>query len=229
MTFFNLYQNFLINYNRNDNPNKTADFYNLLFHYSKKVKSTADFFFYKNSEIDFSNKLDDFKTDLYLIGKFNFPVAYIVKHKYFYGKKFYVRKGALIPRPETELLVDKIIMQNYTSNLKILDLCSGVGVIGLTLAVALKANVTLVEKERIPYLASIKNKWFHQIKNARILNTSAEKFVRYTRKKFDIIVMNPPYIDWTSNDIDKNVRNYEPKEALFCKNNGYYFYHLLFQ
>lgn len=228
MTYYKLYLFFLKKYNPEDDPNLNADFYKLLFHYSKDVKNIADFFMYKRKNINLKVSDDFFLMKLKNLCKHKVPVALITQNTNFYGLDFFLSKGVLIPRSETELLADTIIMQNYQTNLRILDLCSGIGTLGLTLAKNLKAKTTLVEKFELPYLLSLKNKQrFHLGKRVKIKHMDVKRFLITNKKKFDILVMNPPYINLDDKNVESNVKKYEPSNALFAKKRGLYFYELV--
>ena len=227
MTFFQLQKKFLTKYNYNDDPNLDHDFLELVFAFSHKVKDVQHFYLYRNQPIDFEDRLTSFYLDLFLVCNCKFPCAYLTHNASFYNYQFLIRKGALVPRPETELLVDKVILENFRG-IRILDLCAGIGNIGLSLAKSLNAKVTLVEKYEIPFhlmkLNAKRLKVQHQV---HLKQEDIKLFLITNKQKFDVIVMNPPYISTSSKKVEKNVIRYEPHSALFAKNNGLYFYQLL--
>lgn len=227
MTFFQLQKKFLTKYNYHDDPNLDHEFLELVFAYSHKVKDVQHFYLYRNQPIDFEDQLNSFYLDLFLVCNCKFPCAYLTNNKSFYNYQFLIRKGALVPRPETELLVDKVILENFRG-IRILDLCAGIGNIGLSLAKSLNAKVTLVEKYEIPFhlmkLNAKKLKVRHQV---HLKQEDVKLFLITNKQKFDVVVMNPPYISKTSKLVEKSVLRYEPHHALFAKNNGLYFYQLL--
>lgn len=228
MTYNDLYLYFLKKYNEKDDKNKNTDFFNLVFSFSKDIKNIADFYTKKNTKISLKIDTKSFLNKMEIIFQKGIPISLLVRNKYFYGYKFYIRKGALTPRSETELLVDKIIFENYKTNLKILDLCAGIGNIGFTLAKNLNARVTLVEKYNLPYSIMLKNKRILKLnKNIKLIKKDIKNFLITNRQKFDIIVMNPPYIKYNDRKIENSVLKFEPKSALFAKNKGLYFYELL--
>ena len=147
--------------------------------------------------------------------KENKPIQYVIGNVNFYGLKFIVNKNVLIPRFETEELVEQVV--EYTKDLnkdkiKILDLGCGSGAIGLTLKSILKdSEVTLVDisKEALE-LAKL---------NANNLNLDvtfieSDWFSNVKLEKYDIIVSNPPYIR-TDEEIEEIVKNNEPSLALY--------------
>ncbi len=154
------------------------------------------------------------------------PIQYILGTTEFYGLVFNVNEHTLIPRPETEELVSKIISDHDnevdTSQLKILDIGAGSGCIGITLAKFLpKSQVAAldVSKEALEIAErnAIQNEVkvsFHQID---ILNNEKPSLLN---SSFDIIVSNPPYVrNLEKKEMRPNVLDYEPHRALFVKDN----------
>lgn len=144
------------------------------------------------------------------------PVQYIFNEARFHGHDFYVDGSVLIPRPETEELVDIIVDENGLSDLSVLDAGTGSGCIAISLALALKfPEVTAVDiSEKALEVAR---------RNAAALNARNIDFVCCDMLdmpvevgKYDIIVSNPPYIAESEKaGMDRNVLDYEPSEALF--------------
>lgn len=144
------------------------------------------------------------------------PVQYIFNEARFHGHDFYVDGSVLIPRPETEELVDIIVDENGLSDLSVLDAGTGSGCIAISLALALKfPEVTAVD---------ISGKALEVARrNAAALNARNIDFVCCDMLdmpvevgKYDIIVSNPPYIAESEKaGMDRNVLDYEPSEALF--------------
>ena len=151
------------------------------------------------------------------------PVQYIVGNVNFYGYEFNVNRDVLIPRFETEELVDYILKyaKNFSKQeLNILDLGTGSGCIAITLKKELpSAHVTAVDisKEALEVAQ----------KNATELNADVtfleSDMLENVKGKFDIIVSNPPYIR-NDEKIDPKVFQYEPHLALFAKHDGLYYY-----
>ena len=151
--------------------------------------------------------------------KKNEPVAYIVGYKEFWNKKFKVNSDVLIPRPDTEILVEEVI--NYiqiNSSLNILDIGTGTGCVLLSVLNERKKCYGIgldISKKAINIAKH--NAKIQQIKNRiKFINSSIDKF--YVGK-YDLIISNPPYIK--SGDIeylDKDVSIYEPEIAI---NGGY--------
>jgi len=145
------------------------------------------------------------------------PVQYITGKAYFYGFEFIVTPDVLIPRPETELLVEEVI-DSFEKNesLKIADLCSGSGNIGITLAKFFpNSEVDCIDvSEKAIEIGRL---------NAEKLNAENVSFYKIDilsdelpQKIYDVIVSNPPYIPVErKNELQREVRLYEPEIALF--------------
>ena len=150
----------------------------------------------------------------------NEPVAYILGEKEFWSKKFDVNKNTLIPRPETELLVDKLTQIYKDRKIKILDIGTGSGCIIISLLSSLiKSTGIGIDISKKAILVAKKNSYKHNLsKRVRFLNKSLESLFY---KKFDLIVSNPPYIE--SKDIknlSNDIKKYEPIMALDGGNDG---------
>ena len=150
------------------------------------------------------------------------PLAYIFKEWDFYGETFYLDKNSLIPRQDTELMVDLVLNQfDKKSKLNILDLGTGSGVIGITLSKfypnslitisdispkALKVANKNIKKHKVSNVHSIESNWFADFKEEKI---------------FDLILTNPPYIAKGDVHLTNLEINYEPSNALVSANNGF--------
>lgn len=143
------------------------------------------------------------------------PLQYILGKARFHGHSFAVTPATLIPRPETEQLVDMIVDQNPGSDLRVLDIGTGSGCIAISLARALKfAHVTATDIS--PQALAVAQQ------NAAALKTRVS-FVQQDilttqapREAWDIIVSNPPYITMSERSaMERNVLDYEPGSALF--------------
>ena len=150
----------------------------------------------------------------------NEPLAYILGEKEFWSKKFYVNKGTLIPRPETELLIDKILKIYQEKKISILDIGTGSGCIIISLLSGLKnSNGIGVDISKNAILTAKKNALKYKLSTRlKFFNKSLNSIFS---KKFDLIVSNPPYID--SKDIKNlsdDIKRYEPRIALDGGNDG---------
>ena len=157
----------------------------------------------------------------YLQRRFNNePVAYILGEKEFWSKKFKVNKDTLIPRPETELMVEEILKTYKKRKISILDIGTGSGCIILSLLNVLKDSYgTGIDISKKALFIAKKNAIKHNLINrVKFKNVSFESYVS---NKFDLIVSNPPYIK--KNDIKyliEDIKKFEPRMALDGGNDG---------
>ena len=164
-------------------------------------------------------KISQFKEYLYRRSK-NEPIAYILGEKEFWSKKFDVNHDTLIPRPETELLVDYIVRSYQGKNLSILDIGTGSGCIILSLLISLKKSSGIgVDISKKAILIAKKNAFKHNLSNrVKFLNKPLEKIFG---KKFDLVVSNPPYIKTKDlKNLSEDIKKYEPRMALDGGNDG---------
>ena len=150
----------------------------------------------------------------------NEPIAYILEEKEFWSKKFIVSKDTLIPRPDTEILVDQILKIYKDKKISILDIGTGSGCIILSLLNNLKHSKGLgIDISRNAILIAKKNALKHNLScNVKFLNKSFEEIVN---KKFDLIVSNPPYIMRKDiKNLSDDIKKYEPRMALDGGNDG---------
>ncbi len=161
--------------------------------------------------------------------KENYPIQYVIGHVNFYGYEFFVNKDVLIPRFETEELVERII--HYAQNcgkkdLTILDLGCGSGCIGITLKKKLpSAEVTLVDYSEKALSVAKKNA--EELK-ADVFFYQSDWFSNLPVKQYDIIVSNPPYIR-TTEKIEEIVQKNEPSLALYGGEDGLNCYRTILQ
>ena len=148
------------------------------------------------------------------------PVAYILKKKEFWSKTFVINNDTLIPRPETELMVEKLVCIYKKKKINILDIGTGSGCILISLLSELKqSNCIGIDISKKTIKIAIKNsKKNNQKNNIKFLNRSLSNFYN---KKFDLIVSNPPYIRTRDiKNLDNSIKYYEPKIALDGGNDG---------
>jgi len=145
------------------------------------------------------------------------PIQYILGETEFYGLKFKVNEHVLIPRPETEELVEKIICSSSAMALKCLDIGAGSGCIAVTLAKHLpSAEVYALDISEKALETARENAVLNQVKVRFFRHNIMEELLGSLQGKWDIIVSNPPYITPDEKKtMSKNVLDYEPSEALF--------------
>lgn len=162
--------------------------------------------------------------------KNNMPVAYITNKQEFMSLNFYVDKNVLIPRPDTEILVEHILNSNVKKE-KILDLCCGSGCIGVSLAYYLKnATVHMADISESALEISQKNANDILGRTQNIRCFKIDILNEIPKEKYDVIASNPPYIDYNMmQKLDSNVIDYEPENALFGGIDGLDFYHRISQ
>ncbi|MBR5685388.1 MAG: peptide chain release factor N(5)-glutamine methyltransferase [Muribaculaceae bacterium] len=146
------------------------------------------------------------------------PLQYIVGNARFHGHRFKVTPAVLIPRPETEQLVDMIVDENPGSDLRVLDMGTGSGCIAISLARALKfAQVDALDVSRDALEVARENAAALKVK---VRFFESDMLTPQPPARYDIIVSNPPYICWGEREaMDRNVLDYEPGQALFVPDN----------
>ena len=150
----------------------------------------------------------------------NEPIAYILGEKEFWSKKFKVTKDTLIPRPETELLVDKLLDIYKNKKISILDIGTGSGCIILSLLNSLKKSTgTGIDISQKAILIAKKNALKYNLQSrVKLINKSYENIFN---TKFDLIVSNPPYIKRKDlKNLSEDIKRYEPRIALDGGNDG---------
>ena len=150
------------------------------------------------------------------------PVQYIIGNMDFYGFNFDIDSRVLIPRFETEELVEKTInyLKEFNNNLNIIDLGTGSGCIAITLKKLLpSSNVTAVDISNDALEVAKSN----AKKLGADINFIQSDMLSNVTGKYDCIISNPPYIAYDE-EIMEVVKNNEPHLALYADNNGLYFY-----
>jgi len=187
----------------------------------------------------YRNKIEDEKIEkiryfIKKIGQEKFPVQYLLNEQEFFGRKFYVNKGVLIPRQDTEILVEKAIEilkneKNSKNQKKILDIGAGSGIIGISVALEIKDSYVLgVDISEKALETSEKNKEILNVKNIKFLKSNLFENVEF--REFNMIISNPPYISFNEVSImSDDTLLHEPSDALFAENDGLYFYYKICQ
>ena len=161
------------------------------------------------------------------------PIAYILGTQEFMGFEFFVNSHVLIPRPDSEILVEEVIKWLECSKLKkvkLLDIGTGSGCLSLSL-LKLKENICAeawdISKEALE-VAKVNRKKLN-VATARMLlqakDVLADKSWDNIYNRFDVIISNPPYIAYTEEQtLARSVLDYEPRQALFAESEGLIFY-----
>ena len=183
----------------------------------------------QNVIVNDREELDNIKEKQYLeeikILKKGVPIEHITHQKEFMKLSFFVDKNVLIPRQDTEILVEEVINIAKKNNAKkILDLCTGSGAIAVSLAKYLpQAEITAIDISNDALKIAKKNAISNNVQN-QITFISSDMFTNLGEEKFDIIVSNPPYIKTNViKNLDIQVQN-EPYIALDGGKDGLDFY-----
>ena len=183
---------------------------------SLKNLSFTDFIFTLQQKVTEEEK--EFVEEIYTKLANHIPAQYIIGHADFFGMQLKVDERVLIPRPETEELVELILAENLKDNLKVLDIGTGSGAIALALAKnRLDWSVTASDISEDALELATENA------NAQNLNLSFIKSDCFSEisSKYDIIVSNPPYISREDQEeVGLNVLHSEPHLALFADEDG---------
>ena len=153
------------------------------------------------------------------------PVQYIVGSTNFYGYEIKVNENVLIPRFETEELVEKTIgyiKKLFNGKIQIVDLGTGSGCISIALKKEIDASITAVDISKKALEVAKEN----ALKNDASIEFLQGNMLEPLNKRYDVIISNPPYIGDTEEIMDI-VKNNEPKEALYAPNDGLYFYEII--
>ncbi|MBD3156553.1 peptide chain release factor N(5)-glutamine methyltransferase [Candidatus Peregrinibacteria bacterium] len=161
------------------------------------------------------------------------PVAYIIGEKEFYGRKLYVDERVLIPRPETEYLVDKtaLLLKNHHKDTpsRVLDLGTGSGNIAIAIAdIVPNVQVTACDVSEDALMVAKKNVKRYNLEGAISL-VHSDLLQNIKEEAYDVMVANLPYIGLESNHfVSRETKNYEPHTALFGGTDGLALYEEFF-
>ena len=174
--------------------------------------SKSDCIIHSNQEltndniISFENIISDLKQ--------NIPIQYILGEAHFYDLKFKVNSSTLIPRGETEELVQYILLHDFFS---VLEIGTGSGCIAVSIAKNSNSKITAIDNSIEALEIAKSNAILNSVKINFVLS---DVFNFSETKKYDLIVSNPPYVLESEKKImDKNVLDYEPHNALFVSDN----------
>jgi release factor glutamine methyltransferase len=145
------------------------------------------------------------------------PIAYITGKREFYGLEFEVTPAVLIPRPETELLVE-LAAEYLSENCRVLDLGTGSGAIAVTLAhMRPDLVVTAIDNSKSALEVAYRNAVHH---GASVNFVHSDWYEALAGKKFDLIVANPPYIEKSDPHLSQGDLRFEPADALTDRADG---------
>ncbi len=179
---------------------------------------------------DYNKKLTEFQENnlIALIHQreVHYPLQYIFGNWEFYGRPFRVGVGVLIPRSDTETVVEAAIEElKETENPKILDLCAGSGCIGITLGLEIPAaTVTMVEKYDEALRYALYNIVLNEAVNTVALKGDVFQKPDFEDGEFDMIISNPPYIPESEMKYCSPEVKFEPQAALLAEDGGLEFY-----
>ncbi len=154
------------------------------------------------------------------------PIAYILNKKEFWKDYFYVNNSTLIPRPDSEIIIEMVLnlIPNKDEKLRFADLGTGSGCLIISLLKEYKYSEGVgIDNSEEAIKVAEKNK--NILSNNRRLSFKLADFSTFETKEFDVIICNPPYVN--KNDIhkmQKDVANYEPHQAIFADEEGFIYY-----
>lgn len=183
----------------------------------KKALKYSDSIIVLNDDFDILDHEIEIIESFIESSKNKIPIEYMLHEAEFYGRNFYVDNRVLIPRDETELLID--ILKNYhqKKDLKVVDLGTGSGCIAISIALEIPKSIVLgVDKYLDALDVATKNKHIHQVTNFHVKQSDWLSDINVY--DFDVVISNPPYIDPT----DKHLKDliHEPKNALIAADRG---------
>ena len=172
----------------------------------------------ENEEKSFLNDIDQILKKV--------PIQHITSSEFFYDSTFYINKSTLIPRPETEELVNNVIkLERSNVRKEILDIGTGSGCIAITLSNHIKSNVVGIDGSLEAIKVAKKNNFLTSNK-VQFIHSKVEEYK--PNKFFDVIISNPPYIPKSDIEkVDDIVLKNEPHEALFVDSDPIYFYKII--
>jgi len=185
--------------------------------------------------LKFDKPLTDEETSIYRDyiarrGKFE-PLQYILGKVEFYGISFMVNPDVLIPRQETEILVEQVLNFTGSGNLNILDIGTGSGCIAISLSKNLpNAKITAIDISRDALKVAWQNIKLNNVENCELKQFDIINDEIAQLGKFDVIVSNPPYVEKTMySSLQKEIVLHEPRLALTDEDDGYKFYRKICQ
>ncbi len=173
----------------------------------------------KREALELLKVSNDIESDYEKLKK-GYPIQYLIGYVDFYGNKIKVNESVLIPRYETELLVDKTInyaKKIFNKEINILDIGTGSGAIAISLINNINCKIDACDiSEDALNVAKLNS-------NSKKINFIKSNLFENIHNKYDVIISNPPYISYDEVIMD-SVKKYEPHLALYAKEEGLYFY-----
>ncbi|MBO0439574.1 peptide chain release factor N(5)-glutamine methyltransferase [Candidatus Enterococcus ikei] len=199
--------------------------YSILFVFlERKGWTKTDWLLHLKEEISLEDE-QQLNNDLKRLAE-NYPPQYLLGYSDFYDHRFLVNEHTLIPRPETEELVDRCLEENPNGQLNVVDVGTGTGAIAISLKFARPDwQITAIDISEEALKVAEKNA---QLIEAPIQFIHGDGLKPMSDQRIDILISNPPYISNTEWDLmDESVRTFEPKTALFAENDGLAIYQQL--
>lgn len=193
-----------------------------------KVLNKDKLFIILNRDFNLNHQQENEFLRLIQLRKSKMPIKYILGECEFMGMNFIVKPGVLIPRPDTEVLVEEVIKHiNEKAYTEVCDVCTGSGAIGIAIAEFIKSTkVTLYDISEDALAVTKSNiERFDLSKRVNVEFSDLLQVAIDQNKKFEVIVSNPPYIrDAVIPTLMEDVKNYEPYIALSGGSDGLDFY-----
>jgi len=188
-------------------------------------------YLYSHPEYIISDKTFNKFNKLLNLRKKSYPISYLIKQKEFYGRNFFVNNNVLIPRPETETIIDIIKKKfnrflKFKRKIKILDICTGSGCIPITLKMELEKKITIKAFDISTEAIKVAKKNLQFLKSGYVNFYIDDLFnIKNSINQFDIITSNPPYLDALDlTQLSNDVKQHEPILALDGGKDGLKFY-----
>lgn len=148
------------------------------------------------------------------------PMAYLLGTREFYDNKFVVNRHTLIPRPETELIVERVLHHTERDQpFQLLDLGAGCGAIGLSIALE-RPNAMVIATDISAAALEVARTNAHRLKIRNVEFRCGSWYTPVPGQQFDIVVSNPPYVESGSPIFEKHTTRFEPKNALAAGQDG---------
>lgn len=199
--------------------------YSILFVFLQRKNWTkTDWLLHMHEEITVSEQ-KQIETDLAALEN-NYPPQYLLGYGEFYGHRFFVNQHTLIPRPETEELVQLCLAENDETSKVVVDVGTGSGAIAVSLKIARPQwSIKAVDISQDTLQMAKKNATNLKAEITFLLGNGLQPI---GSEKIDLLISNPPYISDSEWELmDESVRTFEPKIALFAEENGLALYHQL--